>query len=168
MRIFLTAAIASTLAIAGCGGGGGGPEPAQKSAQLTFALISSAQPRIESFRITVNLPAGVSVATKAGGYELDSTAVEGKNGSFVLGTYSAAVHRVRISGVKPDGFFGPPNTGSYSAGGSIRADAVKLNCSLSVQNPLFSYSMLGASLSGGNTALQDQTSNSALSVTYGY
>lgn len=168
MKIFLPTVLATSLVIAGCGGGGGGSSPTPSTAKLAFALVSTAQPRVESFELTISLPQGVAVKTVTGSTELDSTAVQGINNFFVMGTYSAAVQRVHIVGVKPDGLFGAPNNFSYQSTGRTLAEAVALNCTLSGVSSGFDYALLGGSLSGGSTSLTNQKANSSLTITLGY
>lgn len=165
------------VTLSGCGGGGGQSSPpdqplTQKSALLSFALISSAQPQIESFNITLTLPPGTQVSTFTNSTFLNSTSLLSRNDVFVQGTYSAAIRRVKITGVKSGGLFGA-SSASRPSGNLKIADIVAIYCTIpggstTLSNSSFTYSLLGASLSGGNTTETDRTSDSLKTTTFGY
>ena len=92
--------LSACLALAGCGGGSG-PESStqQKTANLTFGILSTATLQgvpINGIHVTATLPAGMTIITDAGNRQITSGFTPLKsNVSFpILGRYSATTRQV--------------------------------------------------------------------------
>jgi hypothetical protein len=157
MRIFLSAVLVTSLAIAGCGGGGGGgSSPSQKSATVAFSLISSAQPRIGVVDISLTLPSGVSVPLQSGSQnQIDMPAISGSNVS-VMGTYSSP-NKVHIYGSNATGI---PYTRFAQLNCSIQPGTTELS------SASFLFTAVGSLIP--SATLTDVTSRTQRDVTFGY
>ena len=92
----------------GNGGGGGGGGATTKTATVAFNLISTATlpAPIQAVSLVAVLPAGTSVATNTGSNEISSSALTVGGGfpsPVILGTYSAAVNKVKLAVLSPGG-----------------------------------------------------------------
>ncbi len=98
--LFGLATLFITLQLTGCGGGGGEPPRQQKTAILTFGVISTAtlsSVPINAIKVTASLPSGVTVPIKENtANEIDPSALKGLKNAIVLGSYSASVRKITI------------------------------------------------------------------------
>lgn len=92
----------------GGGGDGGGGGVTTKTATVAFNLISTAtlSAPVQAVSLVAVLPAGTSVATNTGSSEISSSAITVGSGfpsPVILGTYSAAVNKVKLAVLSPGG-----------------------------------------------------------------
>lgn len=114
MKKALTILAISLLSACGGSGGGssdgsnnGGGGTTTKTATVAFNIVSTATlpAPVQAVSLVAVLPAGTTVATNTGTTEISSTALAVGSGfpsPVVLGTYSAAVNKVKLAVLSPN------------------------------------------------------------------